>query len=108
MEEDHPEKCKAEAHCELVHGEPEAGEEEDSLEDDEDNAGEKPQKVDAGDEVESKEEKIERRVESVDRDHHREAQLVRNQIVENRELLKSIEEQGNLNNHFSSNPVHFI
>ena len=97
MEEDHPEKCKAEAHCELVHGEPEEGEEEDGLEDD---AGEKPEKVDAGDEVEGKEEKIERRVESVDRDHHREAQLVRNQIVENRELLKSIEEQGNLNNIF--------
>ena len=117
MEEDHPENCKADARCEVVGGEPGEGEEEDGpednvvaeeiLEDDEDYAGEKPHEVDAGDEVKSKEDKIESCIESVDRHHHHKAQLGRNQTVENRELLKSIEEQGHLNNHFS-NPVHWV
>ena len=69
MEEDHPDDCKAEARCEVVGGEPEDDEEEDCpeendvaeeiLEDNKDDAGEKPHEVDTGGEVQNKEEKIE-------------------------------------------------
>ena len=62
--------------------------------------GEKPHEVDAGDEVKSKEDKIESCIERVDRHHHHKAQLGRNQTVENRELLKSIEEESDLSNKF--------
>ena len=105
MEEDNPEHCKAEAPCEAVDGESEddndenglEGDEESGVEDDEEDAGVIPHEVDAGDEVEGQESDIEGRVESVDCDHQHKAELGRNQFIENRESLKSEQEQGDLN-----------
>ena len=125
LEEDHPENCKAEAQSEAVDREPEDasddeddgpeddGHDEDSLEDfmddnevedrhEDDDAREKPHEVDAGENVEDKEEKIESRVENVDCDHHHKAEFGRDQIFQKRESLKSKEEQGGLNNHLLS------
>ena len=98
LEEDNPEHCKAEAPCEAVDGESEDDDDENGLDnDDEEDAGRKPHEVDAGDDVEGQESDIEGRVESVDCDHQHKAELGRDQFIENRELLKSEQEQGDLN-----------